>query len=61
MDEVAFIQDLSITVANHGGRIREIDFEKGTFQVICPKKNEVACAIALNDVMDRYYPEEEDG
>ena len=52
--EAKFIQEISIAVENHEGKLLEIDFLEGTFKVSCPIKHKVELAFVLKDITKRY-------
>jgi len=54
MTEAEFITVVSIIVENHNCRIKEIDFEARTFQIACPKGNDLMCAAELEEVLEAY-------
>lgn len=52
--EAKFIQEISIAVENHEGKLHEIDFLEGAFKVSCPIKHKVELAFVLKDITKRY-------
>jgi len=58
MNDAKFTQEIIIAVTNYGGSLLDINLKDGTFRASCPKKNSLKCAEVLEEIMDRYYPEE---
>ena len=59
MTEAEFINAVSMVAQNHNCKVKEIDFEAKTFQIACPKGNEIDCAAELEEVLKAYC--EDDG
>ena len=51
MTEDEFITIITIIAENHNCKVKEIDFIAKTFQIACPKGNEVMCAAELEEML----------
>jgi len=54
MDEAEFITAVNMVAENHNCRVKEIDFIAKTFEIACPRGNELDCAAELEEVLKEY-------
>jgi len=53
--EAAFITAVGVIAASHECEVVEIDVDRQVINISCPKGNDKACAMELEDVIGTFY------